>query len=289
VKKKLISILVACAMALSCAGLLAGCGNRKGNFTSLSVFADTLSGYSDAFKSGGAQAMSFAPNQNWIDALDGFNFLMKKEESQVEPMFAGGEYFPDDSINKAIYSVDKNLAHIFGSTVYKDGNLKNGTYIWEWYRVYTGATQRTNYFRAIDEAGAVKEDWKHYEMNNAHNEIVFWADFIRGALTADYRISAQKDKDVYTARKPSDIIIDPEQAGDADAVIEVKSSVIEISEDDKGKDSLTLTITYTIDGGSGASAYRYYNQLKMRIVLGGQSVAIPEEALNSPEQPVVKP
>ena len=85
------------------------------------------------------------------------------------------------------------------------------------------------------------------------------------APKAEYKKTEEREKDVYNANAPSAItIID----GEGTAVI-VSKARVEIS----AGDSLLLVATYVSEGNKV--------QLTAKIVLGGQKITIPQEALDA--------
>ena len=217
------------------------------NFRDISDFEETLNGYANVFSGGDIkqQRLRASTKPSAFDALEDFNFSM-----------VGEVVVKDVGKWKEQYVVAGNLLYQKRTDKWIEG-----------YAVW-GATSSVFYERDIDKDERPTGNWKHsvYDGGERSNACAFLAEFVAVFLApeAKYKKTEEREKDVYIANTPSAIdIFDPQEN------IIVSEARVEISADD----NLLLIATYAPQGDKV--------QLTARIVLGGQKITIPQEALNA--------
>ena len=217
------------------------------NFRDISDFEETLNGYANVFSGGDIkrQMQRTTTKSSAFDALKDFNFSIVGE-LEVEDVGKWKEH----------YVVVGNLLYLKRT----DGLIEGYS---EW-----GATSTVFYEREIDEGERPTGNWKHsvYGEGERNNPCGFLAGFVAAFLVpeAEYKKTEEPEKDVYVANAPSAITI-----LSIDDTVNVLEARIEIS----AGDSLLLIATYVSEDNEV--------QLTAKIVLGGQKITIPQEALDA--------
>jgi len=217
------------------------------NFREISDFEETLNGYANVFSGGDIkqQKLRATTKSSVFDALEDFNFSIVGE-LEVEDVGKWKEHYV-----------------VVGNLLYQKRTD-------EWIERYSewGATSTVFYERDIDKDERPTGNWKHsvYGEGERNNACAFLAGFVAAFLVpeAEYKKTKEPEKDVYIANTPSAITI---------LSNEVTVIVLEARLEISAGDSLLLIATYAPEGNEV--------QLTAKIVLGGQKITIPQEALDA--------